>query len=80
MYRVKNVPEYDGMEYSMFSDKVPTLYITSDQTYSQSVAYLNLLHVQRVFLFLHHYIHAHFKNTLSPSFVRLMPVPHWQSY
>ena len=25
MYRVKNVPEYDGMEYSMQNDKVPEL-------------------------------------------------------
>ena len=25
MYRVKNVPEYDGMEYGMFMDKVPGL-------------------------------------------------------
>ena len=39
MYPVKNVPEYDGMNYSMSSDKVPRLCITSDH------AYLNMLHV-----------------------------------
>ena len=44
MYPVKNVPEYDGMNYSMSSDKVPRLCITSDHAYSKYVARITKFH------------------------------------